>query len=122
MQTLFKQIFGGLRHARAFVDVDIKYRRAHTWGGAMCLSRNHMTFFGQLAPNVYGSLCCNGLGTTRGTMGGHLLANWLAGDRDDMIDFLLNSEKPCANPPQPFLSMGVNLNLMMGQHKAGMEA
>ena len=94
----------------------------YTWGGAMCLSRNHMTFFGQLAPNVYGSLCCNGLGTTRGTMGGHLLANWLAGDRDDMIDFLLNSEKPCANPPQPFLSMGVNLNLMMGQHKAGMEA
>ena len=99
-------------------DVAFEY----TWGGAMCLSRNHMPFFGQLAPNVYGSLCCNGLGTTRGTMGGHLLANWLAGDEDEMIAFLLGSEQPCANPPQPFLSMGVNFNLMLGQQRAGMEA
>ncbi|UOO89719.1 FAD-binding oxidoreductase [Vitreoscilla massiliensis] len=94
----------------------------YTWGGAMCLSRNHMTFFGELAPNVYGSLCCNGLGITRGTIGGHLLADWLAGDRNESIDYLLNAEKPCANPPEPLLSTGVNANLMLGQRKAGLEA
>ena len=94
----------------------------YTWGGALCLSRNHMTFFGELAPNVYGSLCCNGLGITRGTIGGHLLADWLAGDRNDCIDYLLNSEKPSMNPPEPLLSTGVNANLMYNQRKAGLEA
>lgn len=94
----------------------------YTWGGAMCLSRNHLAHFGQLAPNVYGALCCNGLGLTRGTITGTLLADWLAGQRNELIDFLLSSPGPNANPPQPFLSMGVNLNLHWGQCRAGKES
>lgn len=94
----------------------------YTWGGAMCLSRNHSGYFGQLAPNVYGALCCNGLGITRGTITGTLLADWLAGERNELIDFLLNSPGPSANPCEPFLSTGVNLNLAWGQHRAGRES
>ncbi|OLL27397.1 oxidoreductase [Burkholderia sp. SRS-W-2-2016] len=94
----------------------------YTWGGAMCLSRNHMAHFGQLAPNVYGALCCNGLGITRGTITGTLLADWLAGQRNELIDFLLASPGPNRNPPDPFLSAGVNLNLMVGQSRAGKES
>lgn len=94
----------------------------YTWGGSLALSRNHMGFFGQLAPNVYGALCCNGLGVTRGTVTGTLLADWLAGQRNDLIDFLLSSPPPNPNPPEPFLSMGVNLNLRWGQYRAGREA
>ncbi|MCO7597390.1 MULTISPECIES: NAD(P)/FAD-dependent oxidoreductase [Pseudomonas] len=98
--------------------VDFEY----TWGGALALSRNHMGFFGKLAPNVYGALCCNGLGVTRGTVTGKLLADWLAGERNELIDFLLNAPGPCANPPQPLVSLGLNLNLMWGQYRAGKES
>lgn len=94
----------------------------YTWGGSLALSRNHQGFFGQLAPNVYGALCCNGLGVTRGTVTGTLLADWLAGQRNDLIDFLLSSPGPNKNPPEPFLSVGVNMNLKWGQCRAGREA
>lgn len=94
----------------------------YTWGGSLALSRNHMGHFGELAPNVYGALCCNGLGVTRGTATGKLLADWLAGDRNELIDFLLRTSGPNSNPPEPFLSAGVNLNLKWGQYRAGKES
>ncbi|MFK3771400.1 NAD(P)/FAD-dependent oxidoreductase [Pseudomonas sp. NPDC089406] len=97
--------------------VDFEY----TWSGAICLSENHEGFFGQLAPNVYGALCCNGLGITRGTATGKLLADWLAGQRNEHIDFLLASPGPSKTPPQPFLSIGVNSVLKWGQFRAGRE-
>ncbi|WP_271408687.1 NAD(P)/FAD-dependent oxidoreductase [Pseudomonas sp. Q1-7] len=99
-------------------NVEFKY----TWGGALALSRNHMGYFGQLAPNVYGALCCNGLGVTRGTVTGKLLADWLSGRKDELIDFLLRSPGPNSNPPEPLLSVGVNLNLKWGQYRAGRES
>ena len=75
-------------------DVTLDY----SWSGAICLSENHEGFFGQLAPNVYGALCCNGLGITRGTATGKLLADMIAGERNDLIDFLLASPGPNKNP------------------------
>ncbi|MFD2013691.1 hypothetical protein ACFSHO_10280 [Acinetobacter vivianii] len=50
------------------------------------------------------------------------MADWLAGERNELIDFLISSPGPNANPPQPFLSLGVNVNLMMGQCRAGQES
>lgn len=94
----------------------------YTWGGSMCLSRNHLSHFGTLAPRIHAALCCNGLGITRGTATGTLLANWLSGERDELIDFLLGTPGPNRNPPEPFLSLGVNLNLHWGQRRAGQEA
>jgi len=94
----------------------------YTWGGALALSRNHMGFFGKLAPNVVGALCCNGLGVTRGTVTGKLLADWLAGDKHELIEFLLNAPGPCVNPPKPLVSLGLNANLMWGQFRAGKES
>lgn len=113
------------RHRESFArrfpmlpEVDFDY----TWGGALALSRNHMGFFGKLAPNVFAALCCNGLGVTRGTVTGKLLADWLAGQSNELIDFLLNAPGPSANPPQPLVSLGLNLNLMWGQYRAGKES
>lgn len=113
------------RHRRSFErrfpmlpDVGFDY----TWSGSLALSHNHKGFFGQLAPNVYGALCCNGLGITRGTVTGTLLADWLAGKRGDLIDFLLATSGPNKTPPEPFLSMGVNATLWWGQRKAGLES
>jgi glycine/D-amino acid oxidase-like deaminating enzyme len=99
-------------------EVDFEY----TWSGSLALSQNHKGFFGQLAPNVFGALCCNGLGITRGTVTGTLLADWLAGKRGDLIDFLLETSGPNRTPPEPFLSIGVNATLWWGQCKAGLES
>ncbi|KAF1040884.1 MAG: Gamma-glutamylputrescine oxidoreductase [Burkholderia lata] len=99
-------------------DVEFEY----TWSGSLALSQNHKGFFGQLAPNVYGALCCNGLGITRGTVTGTLLADWLAGKRSDLVDFLLATSGPNRTPPEPFLSLGVNSTLWWGQRKAGLES
>ncbi|EXE40752.1 MULTISPECIES: NAD(P)/FAD-dependent oxidoreductase [Acinetobacter] len=112
------------KHQRSFdnrfpmlPDVNFEY----TWSGSLALSQNHKGFFGQLAPNVYGALCCNGLGITRGTVTGTLLADWIAGQRNDLIDFLLETSGPNKVPPEPFLSIGVNATLWWGQRKAGLE-
>ncbi|MCL6701326.1 FAD-binding oxidoreductase [Pseudomonas sp. T1.Ur] len=94
----------------------------YTWGGALALSRNHMGYFGELSPNVYGALCCNGLGVTRGTATGKLLADWLAGEQSELIDFVLKSPGPCPNPPAPLVSAGVNISLRWGQYRAGKES
>ncbi len=94
----------------------------YTWGGALAMSRNHMGYFGELAPNVYGALCCNGLGVTRGTATGKLLADWLAGEKNELIDFVRNAPGPCANPPAALVSLGLNLNLKWGQYRAGQES
>lgn len=100
-----------------FSKVDFEY----SWSGAICLSENHEGFFGQLAPNVYGALCCNGLGITRGTATGKLLADMIAGERNELIDFLLTSRGPNKTPPEPFLSLGVNSVLKWGHYRAGLE-
>ncbi|MCH7299922.1 FAD-binding oxidoreductase [Pseudomonas capeferrum] len=84
--------------------------------------RRFPMLLGTLAPNVHAALCCNGLGITRGTATGTLLADWLSGERDELIDFLLSSAGPNRNPPEPLLSMGVNLNLHWGQRRAGLES
>jgi glycine/D-amino acid oxidase-like deaminating enzyme len=99
-------------------DVEFDY----TWSGSLALTQNHKGFFGQLAPNVYGALFCNGLGVTRGTVTGTLLADMIAGKRHELIDFLLSSSGPNTLPPEPFLSIGVNATLWWGQRKAGKES
>lgn len=98
-------------------EVDFEY----SWSGAICLSENHEGFFGQLGPHVYGALCCNGLGITRGTATGKLLADMIAGKRHELMDFLLSSPGPNKTPPEPFLSVGVNSVLKWGQYRAGLE-
>jgi len=109
-------------------DVEFEY----TWSGALAMSHNHEGFFGQLAPNIYGALCCNGLGVTRGTATGALLADWLAmklrkqrsasfDDGAELIDFLLASPGPSRVVPEPFLTLGVNATLALGQYRAGLE-
>lgn len=98
-------------------DVNFEY----TWSGSLAMVQNHEGFFGELAPNIYGSLCCNGLGVTRGTATGTLLADYIAGQQNDLTAFLLKSPGPSRLPPEPFLSIGVNATLWWGQQRAGLE-
>jgi len=95
----------------------------YSWSGILAMTHNHKGFFGQLAPNVYANLGCNGLGVTNGTVAGQLLADWIAGknDHDDLIKALLKNSGPSKLPPEPFLTLGVNATLQLGQLKAGLE-
>jgi len=99
-------------------EVDFKY----TWSGSLALSHNHKGYFGQLGSNIWASVCHNGLGVTRGTASGKLLADVITGQKHPLIDFLHETSGPSTLPPQPFLSIGVNATLWWGQRKAGLEA
>lgn len=93
----------------------------HVWGGAICVSRNHTPYFGQLKENVYGAGCHNGLGLAKGTITGKLLADHIADQDSDLLRYMLSKPKPATNPPRPILDLGVNATLLYNQWKAGAE-
>lgn len=98
-------------------DVDLEY----TWGGALCVSRNGGTPFGELAPGVFSAVCQNGLGLTRGTISGKLIAEYALGIESELLDIMLKQPKPACNPPEPFLGMGVRSTLAWKEWQAGRE-
>lgn len=93
----------------------------YTWGGALCLSRNGGAPFGEIQPGVFSAVCQNGLGLTRGTMSGKLIAEYALGMQSDLLDYTLLQPKPTANPPEPFLGIGVRSALAWKEWQAGIE-
>lgn len=93
----------------------------YVWGGALCMSRNHAPYFGELGKNVFGAGCHNGIGVTKGTITGKLLADYLANRDSDLLRYMLSQPGPAKNPPRPFLDVGVTATLMYNQWKAGEE-
>lgn len=80
-----------------------------TWGGVVSLSRNHATFFGEMAPGVFSANCYNGVGMTRGASSGRLLVDLAVGHKSQALDDIIAvSGKPSILPPDPFLSVGVS--------------
>ncbi|WP_233416718.1 NAD(P)/FAD-dependent oxidoreductase [Halovulum marinum] len=83
-----------------------------TWGGVCALSRNRVSYFGQMAPGVWGSNTHNGVGVARGTISGRLLAEAACGhDSDLLADMQAVSGQPVRNPPRPFVGLGVKTRL-----------
>jgi glycine/D-amino acid oxidase-like deaminating enzyme len=83
----------------------------HTWGGYVCLSQNGAPGFGQLADNVYASVCQNAIGVTKGTAGGMLAADMACGVDNELIGFMQSLGEPNRLPPQPLLGIGVRARL-----------
>lgn len=111
-------------HQRAFErrfpmlpEVDMEY----TWGGALCVTRNGGTPFGELAPGVFSAVCQNGLGLTRGTISGKLIAEYALGVESELLNIMLEQPQPVANPPEPILGMGVRSTLAWKERQAGKE-
>lgn len=98
-------------------NVELEY----TWGGALCVSRNGGTPFGEIKPGVYSAVCQNGLGLTRGTISGKLIAEYALGVESELLDYMLQQPKPTANPPEPLLGMGVRSTLAWKEWQAGTE-
>ncbi|MDN3556210.1 NAD(P)/FAD-dependent oxidoreductase [Halomonas maura] len=93
----------------------------YTWGGALCVSRNGGTPFGELAAGVFSAVCQNGLGLARGTISGKLIAEYALGMESELLDIMLNLPQPVANPPEPLLGMGIRSTLAWKEWQAGTE-
>ncbi|MGQ7248733.1 NAD(P)/FAD-dependent oxidoreductase [Halomonas sp. V046] len=93
----------------------------HTWGGALCLSRNGGAPFGEIAPRVFSAVCQNGLGLTRGTISGKLIADYALGAESDLLSIMRQQPKPCRNPPEPLLGLGVRSSIAWKEWQAGIE-
>ncbi|HCA16274.1 MAG TPA: FAD-dependent oxidoreductase [Alcaligenes faecalis] len=92
----------------------------HTWTGFICLSRNGSPGFGQLAPNIYSAVCQNGVGLTKGTISGMLVADMACGVDNPLIAEMQALGQPDALPPRPFLDVGVRARLAweLWRHRA----
>ncbi|MEE8535071.1 MAG: FAD-binding oxidoreductase [Kiloniellales bacterium] len=93
----------------------------YSWGGVLALSRNGAPCFGRLDEKVYAALCHNGVGITRGTYGGTLLADLVVGADSELLSDICALPGPARNLPHPFLGLGVRAKIAWGQRKAGRE-
>ena len=93
----------------------------HSWGGTCCLSRNNAQFFGKLGDNIWAAVCQNAVGIARGTYSGMLLADLAVGQDSEMLSDLMAFPRPCWNPPEPMLGIGVRASIAWQQWRAGVE-
>lgn len=112
----------GARHDRSFAarfpmldDVQMEYR----WGGHLCLSLNSAPAFGEIEDRVFAAGCCNGLGTVKSTLAGHLIAELACGHKSALLEEQLAEPEPQALYPEPLMRIGANAKLWWMQRKAG---
>jgi len=93
-----------------------------TWTGYICLSQNGSPGFGQIAANVYTSVCQNAVGVTKGTIGGLLAADMACNQDNELIAYMQSLGAPNSVPPRPFLDLGVRARFAWEIWKARTEA
>ena len=96
-KALFAKRFPMIRN----LDLD------HTWGGYLGLSRNQDSAFGKFGDHVWGAAGHQGIGVTRGTIGGILAADMAMGLENPLIEDMMRIARPVQNPPSPFLEIGI---------------
>jgi glycine/D-amino acid oxidase-like deaminating enzyme len=93
----------------------------HRWGGRLCLARNNVPAFGEVAPHLYAACCQNGLGTAKGTLSGMLAAELAVGRSSDLLDQISAEPAPVRLPPEPFSWIGANALMRYRERRAGAE-
>lgn len=111
-------------HDRAFAarfpmlaGVAMEYR----WGGRLCLSRNNVPAFGEVAPSLFAACCQNGLGTAKGTLSGLLAAELALGHQSEILDQFRAQPAPVKLPPEPLSWIGANATMRFREMRAGAE-
>ena len=99
-------------------DTPMEYR----WGGHLCLSRNGVSAFGEVADNLYAACCQNGLGTARGTLSGIAAAELALAAPSPLADALCAEDPPQRLPPEPLAWLGANAYMRWKEWRAGAEA
>jgi glycine/D-amino acid oxidase-like deaminating enzyme len=83
--------------------LDLEY----TWAGLIAVSLNETSFFGRLAPNVFGAAIFNGVGMAMGAASGMLLADLAVGAESDLLRDIRSLTRPTWLPPPRLLGVGV---------------
>jgi glycine/D-amino acid oxidase-like deaminating enzyme len=83
-----------------------------TWTGFLCLSKNLAPGFGRHRTNVFSAVCQNGVGVTKGTQAGVLIADLACGIDNPLIADIEALGQPNRVPPEPFLGLGVRANIV----------
>ena len=98
-------------------DVKMAYR----WSGHLCLSRNSVPAFGELAENWFSACCQNGLGTAKGTLAGIGAVDLATKANSVIVEELLSYDAPQKLPPRPLSTIGANAVIKWREFKAGAE-
>ncbi len=114
----------GRLHDRRFAErfpmlagVAMEYR----WAGHLCLSRNGVAAWGEVAEGVFAACCQNGLGTVRGTLSGMAAAEAALGQETARTRALAAAPAPERLPPEPLANLGANAYLRWKEWQAGRE-
>jgi glycine/D-amino acid oxidase-like deaminating enzyme len=91
------------------------------WGGRLCLSRNNVPAFGEVAPGLFSACCQNGLGTAKGTLHGMLAADLASEQHSDLLTYIMSQAKPQMLPPSAISWLGATAIMKWGEFKAGAE-
>jgi glycine/D-amino acid oxidase-like deaminating enzyme len=94
----------------------------YTWSGSICISRNGRFVFEELQPGIFAAACYNGIGVTRGTLLGRLIAEHAAGERSKLVDLALSLDKPTRIPPEPIFRPLAQLRFRYEMGKSRTEA
>ena len=98
-------------------DVTMEYR----WGGALCLSLNSVSAFGEVEERIYSAVCHNGLGVAKGTYGGMAVVDLATGRDNRIVADMLSCDAPKKLYPEPFMTLGAKATLWWKQKKAAGE-
>jgi glycine/D-amino acid oxidase-like deaminating enzyme len=93
----------------------------HTYAGGLCMTRNTEPLFQRLADNIFVVGGQNGIGVSKGTIHGKLIADWAAGRTSDLLDHARAYGVPSKIPREPFLGLGVSARLRLEAWKGRME-
>jgi len=94
----------------------------NTWVGYICMSRNGAPLFGKVASNVWAAACQNGIGVTKGTMSGTLVADMACGEDNALIADMESLGAPVTLPPRPLVEIGARAKLQFELWKNRKEA
>ena len=83
----------------------------NSWVGYICMSRNGAPVFGEMAPNIWMTACQNGIGVTKGTISGMLMADKACGVENPLIEDMEALGKPDPLPPRPLVEIGARATI-----------
>lgn len=93
----------------------------YTWGGPLCLSANNGALFGRREDGILEAVGCNGLGLSRGSSSGKLIAEYALGQTNELVRQLLNQPHPRSLPVRPIVDVAVSATIWAKEMSAGAE-
>jgi len=75
------------------------------------MSRNCASTFGEVSPNIWMATCQNGIGVTKGTISGMLIADKACGVLNPLIKDMEALGTPTPLPPRPLVEVGARATI-----------